>query len=332
MTLLITGGLGYIGSHTVVSIMQEYEDVIIVDRRSDERLLSNLEKLSGKKICFRQVDLLDKQAIYKVFEEKEITKVIHFAALKSLPQSIIMPLTYYINNLTGTLNLLEIMQAFDVKKLVFSSSAIVYGDTSIVPLTEQDKRSVTNPYAHTKLMMEQILMDLANSDREWSILALRYFNPIGVHPSGLIGEPISEHNSNLMPHIMRVAAKEQEYLMVYGNTYDTHDGTCIRDFIHVMDLAEGHVKALKYLELHKGFDAMNLGTGKGVSVLELIHTFMRVTNVEIPYKITAPRQGDIVKSYASIDKAKQKLRWSAQHTLEDMCRDAWNWKVSEMNQ
>ncbi|KYG90282.1 UDP-glucose 4-epimerase [[Bacillus] sp. KCTC 13219] len=330
MTILITGGLGYIGSHTVVSLLQQHENILIIDRNDKKEVLLKLQQLSGKKINFQQVDLLNKGALQKVFEENQITSVIHFAASKSLSQSLKEPLKYYTNNVVGSLNLLEIMQQFNVKKLVFSSSAIVYGNSLNVPLTEQERLLVNNPYAQTKLMMEQILRDLTQADEEWHILALRYFNPIGAHPSGLIGEHISNHNSNLMPHLVAVAAKEQERLLVYGDQYDTHDGTCIRDFIHVMDLAEGHVKALQYVDEHRGFDVINLGTGKGVSVLDLVHTFMHVTNTVVPYSIVEPRQADIVKSYASVEKAKEKLGWTAKYALEDMCRDAWKWKVSEM--
>ncbi|MEO4054116.1 UDP-glucose 4-epimerase GalE [Solibacillus sp. CAU 1738] len=329
MTILVTGGLGFIGSHTVVSVLKQYDDILIIDRHSNPSLLSKLEILCNRKIPFKQVDLLDKMSVQNVFQTHNISMVIHFAALKSLSQSYKFPLEYYTNNITGTLNLLEVMQMSNVKKLVFSSSAIVYGNNSNVPLTENEPLSVNNPYAQTKLMVEQMLTDISISDPEWSILALRYFNPTGAHSSGLIGEKITKDSSNLMPHIMRVAAREQDCLSIFGDNYDTHDGTCIRDYIHIMDLAEGHVKALQYIEQGCGFDVINLGTGQGVSVLDLVHTFMEITKVDIPYIIVESRQGDIAKSYACIDKAKERLGWTAKFTLEDMCRDAWNWKVSE---
>lgn len=329
VTILITGGLGYIGSHTTVNLSEYDNDLLIVDKYEDNNLLIDLQRLTNNKVKFLKLNLLNINDLRSLFKQHRITAVIHFAALKSLPESFENPIAYYQNNVTGTLNLIEVMQEHNVKKLVFSSSAIVYGDNGRVPLSETEPYASNNPYAKTKQIIEQVLRDIAKNDPDWSILALRYFNPIGAHPSGLIGEKMTKRSSNLMPHIIRVAAKEQPYLSVFGDTYDSHDGTCIRDYIHVMDLANGHVKALQYLEKNNGFEVINLGTGIGYSVLDLIHTFRRVNEIEVPYKIEAQRQGDIAKSYASVEKAQRLLNWRALLTLEDMCKDAWRWKVRQ---
>ncbi|WP_374963854.1 UDP-glucose 4-epimerase GalE [Lysinibacillus sp. RS5] len=327
MTVLITGGLGFIGSHTVVELIEQGEDCLIIDNLSKSSIdvLDKIESIVQKKIPFIKLDLLEMLSIRDVFIKNNISSVIHFAGYKSVGESVKDPLSYYQNNLISTLNLLEVMNEFDVKKLIFSSSATVYGDLHTPPLNEDLALNAPNPYGRTKLMLEQMLKDLSETDSGWKIALMRYFNPIGAHNSGKLGEMPYGIPNNLMPHILKAANGETTKLQVYGGDYDTADGSCIRDFIHVMDLAKGHVQALKFVEAHNGCEAFNLGTGIGYSVLDLIHTFEEVNNVIIPYEIVERREGDIVTSVADVTKANTLLNWSTQFGLKDMCYDAWIW-------
>lgn len=327
MTVLVTGGLGFIGSHTIVELIKQGEDCLIIDNlsRASIDILGKIDKIVNTKIRFLQIDLLDKDSLHSIFDENDITSVIHFAGFKSVNESITEPLMYYQNNLISTLNLLDVMQEFNVKKLVFSSSATVYGDQHIPPLKESLSLSVSNPYGRTKLMIEEICKDFANANKDWSIVLLRYFNPIGAHKSGQLGETSFGLPNNLMPHILKTASGESDTLKVFGGDYETKDGSCIRDFIHIVDLAKGHVKALNYIEHTNGCEAFNLGTGIGYSVLDLIHTFEHVNNVKVPYEIVARREGDIVISIANVDKANHYLQWYAKYNLDDMCVDSWKW-------
>lgn len=339
MTILVTGGLGFIGSHTVVDLIEKGEDCLIVDNLSKTTIdvLYRIESIVKKPIPFIEMDLLDKEALHSIFSIYNITAVIHFAGYKSVGESVENPLIYYQNNLISTLNLLDVMKEYNVKKLVFSSSATVYGDCHNPPLKEDMSLGAPNPYGRTKLMLEDILRDLAASDKTWHITLLRYFNPIGAHNSGLLGEIPYGMPNNLMPHVLKAASGETAKLQVFGGDYDTADGTCIRDFIHIMDLANGHVKALEYVEHNAGCEAFNLGTGSGYSVLELIHTFEEVNQLKVPYEIVNRRDGDIVVSYADASKVKSILGWTTTKDLSDMCIDSWNWsrkikefKVSEV--
>lgn len=327
MTVLITGGLGFIGSHTVIELMEQGEDCLIIDNLSKSTIdvLDRIESIVENKVPFIQLDLLDKEALRKVFIENNISSVIHFAGFKSVGESVNHPLMYYQNNLISTLNLLDVMKEFDVKQLVFSSSATVYGDLHIPPLKEDFSLHAPNPYGRTKLMLEEILRDLAASDNSWSIALMRYFNPIGAHTSGLLGEMPYGIPNNLMPYILKAANGEVPKLQVFGGNYDTADGSCIRDFIHIMDLASGHVQALNYVGKHPGCEAFNLGTGVGYSVLDLVHTFEDVNNVKVPYEIAVRRVGDIVISVADVEKANRLLDWRAEYNLQDMCCDTWKW-------
>ncbi|QDQ01316.1 UDP-glucose 4-epimerase GalE [Lysinibacillus fusiformis] len=327
MTVLITGGLGFIGSHTVVELFKQGEDCLIIDNLSTSQIdvLDRIESITHKKIPFLQMDLLDIQSLRNVFSQHDISAVIHFAGFKSVGESVRKPLIYYQNNLISTLNLLEVMQEFNVKKLVFSSSATVYGDLHTPPLKEELPLSAPNPYGHTKLMLEQVLSDMASADESWRIAVMRYFNPIGAHESGKLGEMLHGIPNNLMPHVLKAANGETGKLQVFGGDYDTSDGSCIRDFVHIMDLASGHLQALKYVETHKGCEAFNLGTGVGYSVLDLIHTFQEVNSVKVPYDIVERREGDIVISVADVSKANSLLDWHSQYDLKDMCCDAWKW-------
>ncbi|MBK3497121.1 UDP-glucose 4-epimerase GalE [Viridibacillus sp. YIM B01967] len=327
MTVLITGGTGYIGSHTVVELVTQGMDCVIVDNLSKSLAitLERIEDVVHTKIPFEQIDLLDKEVLQQVFYKYDITSVIHFAGFKSVGESVKKPLMYYENNLISTLNLLEVMEEANVKKLVFSSSATVYGDSHTPPLTEELSLSAPNPYGRTKLMLEEILRDIFATDDKWSIALMRYFNPIGAHYSGLLGESPYGIPNNLLPYVLKVASGEIETLQIFGGDYNTKDGTCIRDFIHVMDLAEGHIQALKYIQNHNGCEAFNLGTGSGYSVLELIKEFERINYIDVPYTIGPRRKGDIMTSIADVEKAKALLGWSAERTLEDMCRDSWTW-------
>lgn len=330
MTVLVTGGLGFIGSHTVVELIQQGKDCLIIDNLSKSQIdvIERIEAIVQRKVPFIQVEMLEKNALREIFKAYKISVVIHFAGYKSVGESVKKPLLYYQNNIISTLNLLEIMQEFGVKKLVFSSSATVYGDKHIPPLKEDLMLSAPNPYGRTKLMLEEILYDFVEANDGWSVALMRYFNPIGAHNSGLLGELPCGVPNNLMPHILKVANKEIEALDVFGGNYETTDGSCIRDFIHIMDLAEGHVQALNYVNRHKGCEAFNLGTGVGYSVLELIKTFECVNAVKVPYKIVDRRKGDIISSVADVTKAKMLLNWETQYSLEEMCSDSWNWYTS----
>lgn len=326
--ILVTGGAGYIGSHTCVELLNEDYDIVVVDNFSNSKTesLKRVEELTGKSIKFYEVDLLDREGLEKVFSENDIEAVIHFAGLKAVGESVEIPLKYYHNNITSTLILCEVMEKYNVKKLVFSSSATVYGVPQSVPISEDFPLSTTNPYGSTKLMIEQILRDLYTSDEEWSISLLRYFNPIGAHESGRIGEDPNGIPNNLMPFITQVAIGKREKLSVFGNDYDTHDGTGVRDYIHVVDLAKGHLKALQKIKDTTGIDAYNLGTGTGYSVLDIVKNFEKANNIRIPYEITPRRPGDIAQCYADPTKAKEELGWVAEKGIEDMCRDSWNWQ------
>lgn len=327
MTILVTGGTGYIGSNTVVKLIQNGYDVIIVDDFSNSKpiVLDKLKEITGKEIKFYEINLCDKEKLEKVFKENKIDAVIHFAGYKAVGESVAKPLMYYRNNLDSTLSLLELMVEYKVKKIVFSSSATVYGDPEELPIRETARLSVTNPYGATKLYIEGILKDLYVSDNEFRIAILRYFNPVGADESGLLGEDPNGIPNNLMPYIVKVANKELPCLNIFGNDYDTKDGTGVRDYIHVVDLALGHVKALEYLDKNAGIDYYNLGTGKGYSVLEMVNLFKKVNEVEVPYKIASRRDGDIATCYADTNKAFEKLNWKAEYELEDMVKSAYNY-------
>ena len=333
MTVLVTGGAGYIGSHTVIELLNSGNQVIIVDNfyNSQPEVLKRIKELSGKDFKFYEADVLNREELTKIFEENKIDSVIHFAGYKAVGESVEKPLEYYHNNLTSTFILCEVMKKFGVKNLVFSSSATVYGLNNISPLKEELPLSTTNPYGTTKLMIEQILNDLWNSDKEWSIALLRYFNPIGAHESGRIGENPNGIPNNLMPYITQVAVGKREKLSVFGSDYDTVDGTGVRDYIHVVDLAKGHIKALeKHSKINK-IEAYNLGAGKGYSVLQLVEAFEKANGVKIPYVISERRAGDVATCYADSSKAKEQLGWEAEKTIEDMCKDSWNWQSKNPN-
>ena len=328
MAILVTGGAGYIGSHTVVELLNNDQEVVIVDDFSNAHptVLDRIKELTGKSFTFYELNLLDKEGLQKVFQENDIEAVIHFAGFKAVGESVSVPLKYYHNNITGTIVLLEVMEEFGVKKIVFSSSATVYGMDNEAPFTEDMPTSATNPYGYTKVFIEHILEDVAFADDEWSAILLRYFNPIGAHESGRIGEDPNDVPNNLMPYITQVAVQKLEKLSVYGDDYDTHDGTGVRDYIHVVDLAKGHLKALDYSLNHTGAEAINLGTGEGYSVLDVVHAFEKANDIDIPYEIVERRPGDIAVGYADPTKAKELLDWEAEHSLEDMCRTSWNWQ------
>ena len=329
MSILVTGGTGYIGSHTVVELLKKGKEVVIVDNLSNSKLevLDAIETLSGKKPKFYDVDYLNAEELSKVFEENDIEAVINFAGYKAVGESVKEPLMYYHNNVSGAIVLLETMKKYNVKKFIFSSSATVYGDPEIIPITEECKTGgTTNPYGTTKLFIEQILKDLYNSDNEWDIAILRYFNPVGAHESGLIGEEPQGIPNNLMPYIVRVASGELEQLSVFGNDYNTPDGTGVRDYIHVVDLAKGHIKALEKLEKeNSGIYIYNLGTGVGYSVLDMVKAFEESTGKKVNYKIVERRAGDIATCYSDPQKAKNELHWEATKTLNDMCKDSWKY-------
>ena len=328
MKVLVTGGAGYIGSHTVIELLNSNIEVVIIDNfsNSEPETLENIKKITKKNFKFYNINYLDKQKLDKVFQENNIDGVINFAGFKAIGESVKKPLDYYINNVSGALNLLETMKNYHVKKFIFSSSATVYGEENKVPYTEtMETERAVNPYGHTKLFVEQILKDLYKSDNTWNICILRYFNPIGAHESGLIGEEPKGIPNNLMPYMVKVANGELPELSVFGNDYNTPDGTGVRDYVHVVDVAKGHVKALEKLNKDKGIHIYNLGTGVGYSVLELVKTFEKVTGRKIPYKIVKRREGDLASSYANIEKAKSELDWRPEKTLEDMCLDSWNY-------
>ena len=327
--ILVTGGLGYIGSHTCVELLKRGERLVVMDNLSNSKIeiKDKIKEITGLGFVFYKTDLLDKEGLRKIFSENKIDSVIHFAGLKAVGESVEKPLEYYRNNVCGTLNLLEIMKEFNVNKIVFSSSATVYGNPSRVPITEDMPLSTTNPYGTTKLMIEMILQDVARSNKDFNAVILRYFNPIGAHESGLIGENPNGIPNNLMPYISKVAAGKLDCLNVFGDDYDTHDGTGVRDYIHVVDLAKGHLKALDRLNKDdSGVFVYNLGTGNGYSVLDIIHAFEKENDVKINYRIVERRPGDIAKCFANPEKALRELEWKAEYTLEDMVRDAWNFE------
>jgi UDP-glucose 4-epimerase len=328
MNVLVTGGAGYIGSHTCVELLNAGHQVVVVDNlyNSKEEALHRVQEITGKSLTFHKVDLLDREALREVFAQHRIDAVIHFAALKAVGESVSKPLEYYHNNLTGTIYLCEAMRDFGVLDLVFSSSATVYGEDNQPPLVEDMRTSATNPYGWTKVMMEQIFRDLCVAEPRSNIIMLRYFNPVGAHPSGRIGEDPNGIPLNLLPFVTQVVVGKHPELKVFGNDYPTPDGTCLRDYIHVVDLALGHVKALEKLADNPGPQAYNLGTGHPYSVLEVIHTFMEVTGQQVPYEIVGRRPGDLPSSYADPAKANRELNWKATHTLEEMCIDAWRWQ------
>ena len=326
MSVLVTGGAGYIGSHTVVELLNEGYDVIVMDNfvNSSPKALENIKKITGKDFKFYEADLLDRPAIQKIFEENtDIDSVIHFAGLKAVGESVEKPILYYQNNVGGTLVLVDEMSKHGVKKIVFSSSATVYGDPASVPIREDFPLHTTNPYGGTKLMIENILTDVYTSDNDWSVILLRYFNPIGAHESGLIGEAPNGIPNNLMPYINQVALGKLDHLNVFGSDYPTHDGTGVRDYIHVVDLAKGHIKAIKKAEKMTGVEAYNLGTGHGYSVLDIVNNFEKATGVKVKYELTDRRPGDIAECFADPTKAEMELGWKAEKELEEMCRDSW---------
>jgi len=326
MKILVTGGTGYIGSHTCVELLTAGYDIIVIDNLSNSKIevVDKIKKITNKDFKFYEGDCCDKQILSKIFEENSIDAVIHFAGFKAVGESCAKPLMYYRNNLDSTLSLLEVMNEYNCKKIVFSSSATVYGKPESLPIREDFPLSTTNPYGTTKLYIEGILRDLYKSDSNWSIAILRYFNPIGAHKSGLIGENPNDIPNNLMPYIVKVANHELECLSIFGNDYDTHDGTGVRDYIHVVDLAKGHIKAIEKILKDTGVDAYNLGTGTGYSVLDIVNTFKKVNNVDVKYKITDRRSGDIDACYSDPKYAKEKLDWEAKLGIEEMCRDAYN--------
>lgn len=334
MKVLLTGGAGYIGSHTCVQLINNGYDVVIADNfdNSSEKVLKRIDQITGKTPVVYNIDVADKAELSKLFSEQDIDAVIHFAGYKAVGESVEKPIMYYRNNLDTTLTLLEVMAEFNVKKIVFSSSATVYGVPKVVPLKEGMPTSCTNPYGWTKLFNEQILTDATVADKELSVVLLRYFNPIGAHESGLIGESPNGIPNNLMPYITQVAVGKREKLGVFGDDYDTHDGTGVRDYIHVVDLADGHLKALEYINKgHKGTEIFNLGTGTGYSVLDIVKAFSKVNGVEIPYAIMDRRAGDVATVTADPKKANEMLNWSAKFGIEEMCRDSWNWQKNNPN-
>ena len=329
MNVLVTGGAGYIGSHTCVELLQRDMGVVVVDNlvNSSPKAIERVEQITGKHVDFYVKDVRDREAMNAIFDKHQIDCVIHFAGLKAVGESVAMPLEYYDNNLFSTVTLCEVMRDHGVKNIVFSSSATVYSGDNEMPLREASRTGMcTNPYGWTKYMSEQILRDTAKSDNDWAIVLLRYFNPIGAHSSGLIGEDPRGIPNNLMPFISQVAIGRREYLNVFGDDYDTPDGTGVRDYIHVVDLARGHVAAINYMQQHKGESVFNLGTGNGYSVLDMVHAFEKVTGRKVPYRIAPRRPGDLATVYASPDKSAELLGWKAEYGLEDMCRDTWAWQ------
>ena len=329
MSILVTGGAGYIGSHTCLELLKAGYEVVVADNlcNSSEEAVRRVEKIAGKPVKFYQADILDREALNKIFDTEEIDSVIHFAGLKAVGVSVAKPLEYYHNNITGTLILCDVMRNHGVKNIVFSSSATVYGDPAFVPITEDcPKGQITNPYGQTKSMLEQILTDFHVADPEWNVVLLRYFNPIGAHESGLIGEDPKGIPNNLVPYIAQVAVGKLQCLGVFGNDYPTHDGTGVRDYIHVVDLAVGHVKALKKIEEKAGVCIYNLGTGKGYSVLDVVKAYEKACGREIKYELKPRRPGDIATCYADASKAREELGWEAERGIEEMCADSWRWQ------
>lgn len=328
MAVFVTGGAGYIGTHTIVELLNENQEVVVLDNlsNSSEEALHRVEKITGKSVTFYRGDVLDAQLLDEVFAKHDIESVIHFAGLKAVGESVSMPLKYYQNNVTGTLVLCEAMARANIKNLVFSSSATVYGDPASLPITEDFPTGATNPYGQSKLMVEHILSDLSVSDESWNIAILRYFNPVGAHESGLIGEDPNDIPNNLMPFIAQVAVGKRDKLSVFGSDYETHDGTGVRDYIHVVDLAQGHLKALTKLSGAPGLVTYNLGTGQGYSVLDMVKAFETACGKEIAYQLVARRPGDIAACYADPVKASQELGWTATHDLKDMANSSWHWQ------
>ncbi len=334
MAVLITGGAGYIGSHTALELLNEGYEVVVYDNlyNSSKESLRRVEELTGKKISFHEGDILDEDKLRGVFETEKIDAVIHCAALKAVGESVKKPLEYYHNNITGTLTLLKVMNEVGTKNIVFSSSATVYGDPEVIPITEEcPKGQCTNPYGWTKSMMEQIMSDLQKAHPEWNVILLRYFNPVGAHESGRIGEDPKGIPNNLMPYISQVAVGKREKLGVFGDDYDTPDGTGVRDYIHVVDLAIGHVKAINYIFKNPGLDIINLGTGVGYSVLDMVKAFSKACGKDIPYEIQPRREGDIAMCYADPAKAAETLGWKAERGLDEMCADSWKWQSQNPN-
>lgn len=330
MAILVTGGAGYIGTHTCVELLNNGIEVIVVDNLSNSKIeaINRVERITGKSVKFYKADILKRDELTKIFAENKIEAVIHFAGLKAVGESVEIPLHYYTNNISGTLTLCDVMKEFGVKKMVFSSSATVYGYPETVPINEDFPLDATNPYGRSKLMLEQILEDLYISDKEWSISLLRYFNPVGAHNSGLIGEDPNGIPNNLMPYITQVAVGKLEKLKVFGNDYPTIDGTGVRDYIHVVDLAVGHLKALEKISKETGVFTYNLGTGNGYSVLEVVRAFENASKKEVPYDIVARRAGDVAICYADPQKAKDELGWSATRGIVEMCEDSWRWQMN----
>ena len=328
MAVLVTGGLGYIGSHTAVELLNMGREVVVIDNLYNSKIVvkDRIEEITGKKIKYYNIDLLDREKVEEVFKENNIDSVINFAGYKAVGESSEIPLEYYDNNLTGALVVLKTMKKYNVRNFIFSSSATVYGSSKIMPLKEDFPLSVTNPYGRTKLITEDILRDLYKSDNSWNIGILRYFNPVGAHESGLIGEDPNGIPNNLMPYITKVAIGELAKVNVFGNDYDTVDGTGVRDYIHVVDLAKGHIKTLEALEKNPGLVTYNLGTGNGYSVLQLIEAFSKASGVEIPYEIVGRRQGDVAECYSDPSKANKELNWKAEKGIDDMCKDSWRWQ------
>ena len=335
MSVLVTGGAGYIGSHTAVELLNVGKDIVIIDDFSNSKpeVLENIKKITGKDFKFYEMDYADREKLEKVFEENNIDSVMNFAGFKAVGESTKKPIEYYINNVSGALVLFDTMRKYNVKKFVFSSSATVYGPENPIPYKEDmPVGTASSPYGSTKIFIEQILKDIYKADNEWSVALLRYFNPIGSHESGLLGEEPQGIPNNLMPYIVRVACGQLKELSVFGGDYDTPDGTCIRDYLHVVDLAKGHIKALDKLNEGNGVYIYNLGTGVGYSVLDVVNTFMKATGKDVPYKITERRAGDLPAFYADATKAEKELGWKAEKSLEDMCRDSWHYiEVSRKN-
>ena len=334
MRILVTGGAGFIGSHTVVELPQAGYDVVVLDNlcNASEKVIPRVEAITGKKVPFYKADILDREALEEIFSKEQIDAVIHFAGLKAVGESVQKPWEYYENNIAGTLTLVDVMRKHGVKNIIFSSSATVYGDPAQIPITEKcPKGEITNPYGRTKGMLEQILTDLHTADPEWNVMLLRYFNPIGAHESGLIGEDPKGIPNNLVPYIAQVAIGKLDHLNVFGNDYDTPDGTGVRDYIHVVDLAKGHVKALKKIEDNSGLSIYNLGTGKGYSVLDIVKNFEAATGVKIPYVIKPRRPGDIATCYSDASKAERELGWKAENGIKEMCADSWRWQSNNPN-
>lgn len=329
MKILVTGGAGYIGSHTCVELLEAGYDVVVVDNlyNASEKSLERVKEITGKELAFYRADILDEAALDKIFEKEKVDAVIHFAGLKAVGESVAKPLEYYKNNITGTLILCDVMRKHNVKNIIFSSSATVYGDPAFIPITEEcPKGTPTNPYGWTKSMIEQILTDFYTADKEWNVILLRYFNPIGAHKSGKIGEDPKGIPNNLLPYVAQVAIGKLECLGVFGDDYDTPDGTGVRDYIHVVDLAKGHVKAIDKIRENPGVKIYNLGTGKGYSVLDIVKAFGKACGHDIPYVIKERRPGDIATCYSDASLAKKELGWEAEYGIEEMCADSWNWQ------